>query len=128
MCTQICWVNGDEGGCTDADILAAFDDAILDGVDIISLSLAGSTQRDYFNDGIAIGGYHAMQRGIFVAAAAGNLGPDAASVVNVAPWVTTVAASSMDREFQANLRLGDQQVLQIGNNKLRLAGCTPNLV
>lgn len=35
----------------------------------------------------------AAAAGIFIAAAAGNSGPDAGTVVNVGPWVTTVAAS-----------------------------------
>ncbi|WCJ19698.1 Subtilisin-like protease [Euphorbia peplus] len=34
---KVCWHNG----CSEADILAAFDDAIADGVDIISLSVGG---------------------------------------------------------------------------------------
>ncbi|KAF2318942.1 hypothetical protein GH714_011913 [Hevea brasiliensis] len=52
---KVCWSDG----CSDADILAAFDDAIADGVDIISISLGGSTPLDYFNDSIAIGAFHA---------------------------------------------------------------------
>jgi hypothetical protein len=51
-------------GCDDADILAAFDDAIADGVDIISISIGGSNFRPYFEDSIAIGAFHAMRNGI----------------------------------------------------------------
>jgi hypothetical protein len=57
---KICWSDG----CFDADILAAFDDAINDGVDIISLSVGGFRPEEYFNDSIAIGGFHAMKNGI----------------------------------------------------------------
>ncbi|GMI80785.1 hypothetical protein like AT5G59190 [Hibiscus trionum] len=48
---KVCWAYG----CSDEDILAAFDDAIADGVDIISLSLGSSFASDYFYDSIAIG-------------------------------------------------------------------------
>ncbi|KAF2318940.1 hypothetical protein GH714_011909 [Hevea brasiliensis] len=50
---KVCWSDG----CWDADILAAFDDAIADGVDIISVSLGGSTPLDYFKDSTAIGAF-----------------------------------------------------------------------
>ncbi|KAG6480863.1 hypothetical protein ZIOFF_057451 [Zingiber officinale] len=39
---KVCWLFG----CTDQDILAAFDDAISDGVDIISLSVGGDIAAD----------------------------------------------------------------------------------
>nr|GEY35981.1 cucumisin-like [Tanacetum cinerariifolium] len=53
-----------EGGCSYADILAAFDDAIADGVDIINLSVGGSFPLDYFEDPIAIGAFHSMKNNI----------------------------------------------------------------
>ncbi|CAI0411119.1 unnamed protein product [Linum tenue] len=65
---KICW----EDGCSDADILAAFDDAIADGVDIISLSVGGWPQ-DYFEDSIAIGAFHSMKNGILTSNSAGSL-------------------------------------------------------
>ncbi|KAK3034939.1 hypothetical protein RJ639_032339 [Escallonia herrerae] len=48
-------------GCADADILGAFDDAIANGVDLISLSLGPRSLKSYFNDSIAIGSFHAIQ-------------------------------------------------------------------
>ena len=68
---KICWSDG----CFDADILAAFDDAINDGVDIISLSVGGFSAIEYFNDTIAIGAFHAMKNGILTSNSAGNSGP-----------------------------------------------------
>ncbi|KAK4480231.1 hypothetical protein RD792_013295 [Penstemon davidsonii] len=78
---KICWSDG----CSDADILAAFDDAIADGVDIISLSVGGFFPSDYFDDPIAIGAFHAMKNGILTSNSAGNSGPDAESIVNFSP-------------------------------------------
>ncbi|KAL6556787.1 hypothetical protein OROHE_006663 [Orobanche hederae] len=51
-------------GCASADILKAFDDAIADGVDIISVSLGSTWPQDYLDDSIAIGSFHAMRNGI----------------------------------------------------------------
>ncbi|XP_078432548.1 subtilisin-like protease SBT5.3 isoform X2 [Wolffia australiana] len=104
---RVCWprVNG-RAGCFDADILAAFDAAISDGVDVLSLSIAGQAV-DYFKDGVAIGSFHAVKKGISVICAAGNFGPAWTSVTNVAPWILTVAASTMDREFPAYATLGN---------------------
>ncbi|XP_059625325.1 subtilisin-like protease SBT1.5 [Cornus florida] len=103
---KVCWYNG----CKESDILAAFDRAVEDGVDIISLSLGASTVP-YYDDPIAIGSFGAMQKGILVSASAGNDGPFEMTVENVAPWITTVGASTIDRNFTADLLLGNGQVI-----------------
>lgn len=53
---KVCWkpINGSE--CFDNDIMAAFDMAIHDGVDVLSMSLGGNP-TDYFNDGMSIGAF-----------------------------------------------------------------------
>ncbi|XP_031274011.1 cucumisin-like [Pistacia vera] len=103
---KICWADG----CPDADILAAFDDAIADGVDIISISVGGEFADDYFDDPIAIGAFHAMKNGILTSNSAGNSGPGYASICSVAPWLLSVAASTIDRKFLTPVKLGNGQV------------------
>ncbi|KAH9611864.1 hypothetical protein KSS87_019543 [Heliosperma pusillum] len=102
-------INGSE--CFDADILAAFDTAIHDGVDVLSVSLGGDAV-DYVNDGVAIGAFHAVQNGIVVVMSAGNSGPGLGTVSNVAPWMITVGASTMDREFESYVELGNRDRLK----------------
>lgn len=97
---KVCWTQG----CFDSDILAAFDQAVADGVDVISLSVGGGVVP-YYLDSIAIGAFGAMKKGIFVACSAGNSGPGPITVANVAPWITTVGASTLDRDFPANVVL-----------------------
>lgn len=106
---KACWFNL----CSDADLLSALDDSISDGVDIISLSLGPDPpQPIYFEDAISIGAFHAFQKGILVSASAGNsFFPNTAC--NVAPWILTVAASSLDREFNSNIYLGNSQILKV---------------
>ncbi|XP_026438704.1 subtilisin-like protease SBT1.4 [Papaver somniferum] len=96
--------------CPGADILAGFESAISDGVDVISLSL-GSKPVLYNHQETMIGAFHAMQKGIFVSCSGGNNGPTPNTVGNVAPWVMTAGASTLDREFPANVILGDKTVL-----------------
>ena len=98
---KVCWA----GGCNDVDIMAAFDDAIADGVDVISISL-GAPALSYFEDLLSIGAFHAMEKGVFVSMAAGNAGM-VFSVQNVSPWATTVGASAMDRQFRTPFALGN---------------------
>ncbi|XP_030469768.1 cucumisin-like [Syzygium oleosum] len=100
---KVCWTDG----CYDADMLAAFDDAIADGVDIISISIGSRFPRDYFTDSIAIGSFHAMKQGILTSAAAGNSGPKPASTTNFSPWFLSVAASTIDRKFVDEVLLGN---------------------
>ncbi|WOG92525.1 hypothetical protein DCAR_0311795 [Daucus carota subsp. sativus] len=106
---KACWF----GICIDADVLSAMDDAIDDGVDIMSLSFGPSPPlRDYFMDPVSIGSFHAFQKGIFVSASAGN-GHFPGSVANVAPWIMTVAASSMDRVLQSFIYLGNSKIIKV---------------
>ncbi|XP_074288462.1 subtilisin-like protease SBT1.4 [Silene latifolia] len=101
---KVCWSNG----CHDSDILAAFDQAIEDGVDVISLSVGTSgLAPKYYEDSIAIGSLHAVQSGVLVSCSAGNSGPNPYTVTNIAPWILTVGASTLDREFPADVVLGD---------------------
>ncbi|GJN38798.1 hypothetical protein PR202_gb27872 [Eleusine coracana subsp. coracana] len=97
---RVCFrpINGSE--CFDADVLAGFEAAIRDGVHVISASVGGDA-FDYLEDAVAIGSLHAVKARITVVCSASNSGPDPGTVTNVAPWILTVAASSMDREFTA---------------------------
>eukprot|EP00252_Welwitschia_mirabilis_P020804 TRINITY_DN517_c0_g3_i1.p1 TRINITY_DN517_c0_g3~~TRINITY_DN517_c0_g3_i1.p1 ORF type:complete len:786 (-),score=121.10 TRINITY_DN517_c0_g3_i1:568-2925(-) len=104
---KVCWSTG----CFDSDILAAFDKAVEDGCDVVSLSVGGGVVP-YYLDSIALGAFGAMERGVFVATSAGNEGPGELSVTNLAPWVTTVGAGTLDRDFPAEVHLGDGQIIK----------------
>ncbi|OIT32662.1 subtilisin-like protease sbt5.4 [Nicotiana attenuata] len=60
--------------CFDSDILVAFDMAIDDGMDVLSVSLGGDAGA-YVNDCVAIGSFHVVKHGIVVVTSAGNSGP-----------------------------------------------------
>ncbi|KAG8663011.1 hypothetical protein MANES_01G167604v8 [Manihot esculenta] len=100
-----------DGGCEGVDILAAFDDAIADGVDILTVSLGSDAPIDVSVDEIAIGSFHAMQNGILTVNSAGNSGPKVRSVSSVAPWMLSIAASSTDRKFIDKVVLGNGKTL-----------------
>ena len=102
---KVCWeaTTVAQTGCTFADILKAIDDAIADGVDVINYSISGSTSTF---DPVEIAYFNASAAGIFVAASAGNNGPGN-TVAHPSPWLTSVAASTHDRQFVADLTLGN---------------------
>ncbi|KAL0317708.1 UNVERIFIED_CONTAM: Subtilisin-like protease SBT1.3 [Sesamum angustifolium] len=98
---KVCWT----GGCFSSDILSAMDQAVADGVNVLSISLGGGVSS-YYRDSLSIGAFGAMERGVLISCSAGNGGPDPISLTNVSPWVTTVGASTMDRDFPATIKLG----------------------
>lgn len=99
---KACWL----GGCFTSDIVAGIDKAIEDGVNILSMSIGGNLM-DYYEDTVAMGTFAAMEHGILVSSSAGNGGPSQATLANVAPWITTVGAGTLDRDFPAYITLGN---------------------
>ncbi|KAG2399464.1 hypothetical protein LR48_Vigan04g123500 [Vigna angularis] len=87
---------------------ASHNDIMGDGVDVLSLSLGGGS-APYFHDTIAVGAFAAVVRGIFVSCSARNRGPEKASLANVARWIMTVGAGTLDRDFPAFAVLGNKK-------------------
>ncbi|CAL5329018.1 unnamed protein product [Camellia sinensis] len=106
---KVCWSTG---GCSSADLLAAFDDAIFDGVNVLSVSLGSYPPlASYVEDVLSIGSFHAAAEGISVVCSAGNSGPYPQTVTNTAPWTITVAANTIDRAFPTMIILGNNQTV-----------------
>ncbi len=100
---QVCYPGsgGDAyAGCPEEAILAAFEDAIKDGVDVINFSIGGGESFPW-EDPMELAFLAAREAGISVAAAAGNSGPSFYSADHTSPWVTTVGASTHDRTLNA---------------------------
>ncbi|KAK8544363.1 hypothetical protein V6N13_056145 [Hibiscus sabdariffa] len=115
--------------CTSETILAGFDDAIADGVDLLTVSLAPGGAYEFYEDTIAIGAFHAAEKGILVVQGAGNSGTRAQMVASVAPWVLTVAASTTDRYFIDKVVLGNGETLTgLSVNSFSLNGTKVPLV
>ena len=107
---KVCWeaTTVAATGCYTADTLKAIDDAVADGVDVINFSVSGT--KTNFLDPVEIAYFNAAAANVFVAASAGNSGP-ANEVAHMSPWLTTVAASTHDRQALADLTLGNGDVL-----------------
>ncbi len=102
---KACWSAPDpaDDGCSTADAVAAVDNAVADGVDVIGFAAAGS---DNPQDSLSRAFLGAAAGGVFVAAAAGNTGSAAGTVGHAAPWVTTVAAGT-SHVYEGSVRLPD---------------------
>ncbi|KAJ0013221.1 hypothetical protein Pint_21273 [Pistacia integerrima] len=100
---KVCWAIPQEekavgNTCLPEDMLAGIDDAIRDGVDVMSISV-GFPRTGFAEDAIANGALHAAKNNIVVVCAAGNSGPDPATLSNYYPWIITVGASYLDRDI-----------------------------
>lgn len=121
---KVCWPPVGASECFDSDILAAFDVAIHDGVDVLSVSLGGNP-TPFFNDSVAIGSFHAVKHGIVVVCSAGNSGPEDGTVSNIAPWQITVGASTIDREFPSYVVLANKVTFKVSLWSLLLLDSQP---
>jgi subtilisin family serine protease len=109
---KVCWDGKAPipDGCFDSDSVAAINDAVADGVDVLNYSIGGTTESSDL-DPVAQAFRGAANAGVFVANSAGNSGPGASTLDHPAPWVTTVAAATFRRAFQAvELGNGDRYV------------------
>lgn len=82
------------------------------------LSISWGSSVPLFNeidpvDMIYYGSFHAVGRGITVVCSGGNSGPNSQTVEDVAPWVISVAATTIDRSFPTPVVLGNNQTLVV---------------
>jgi len=86
----------DMSGCPTSAVLAAIEQAILDNVDIINLSLSGGL-NPWEDNSVALALLNANNLGIITAAAAGNATASQPNPIgkvnNLAPWLLTTANS-----------------------------------
>ena len=99
--------------CYSADILVAFNDAISDGVDIISISISFNESVESTSNPIELGALHAYTRSILTINSAGNYGPRLFTITTDAPWILTVAASGTDREIVDKVIIGKYATLAV---------------
>ena len=88
-----------------SDLVAAIDQAVADGVDVINYSISGTLTN--FRDPAEISFLYAAHAGVFVAASAGNSGPTTSTVAHPSPWITTVAAGTHNRSGSGSVTLGN---------------------
>jgi subtilisin family serine protease len=106
---KVCWSTTElGGGCFNSDSVAAIDQAVADGVDVINFSIGG-TQTN-FRDPVEIAFMYAADAGVFVSTSAGNDGPTTSTVAHPGPWLTTVAAGTHNRSTTATLTQGNGAV------------------
>jgi subtilisin family serine protease len=80
--------------CALSDLVAAIDQAVADGVDVINYSIGGGAASTVLApEDIAF--FNAAAAGVFVSVSAGNDGPDSSTADHASPWYTTVAASTI---------------------------------
>jgi subtilisin family serine protease len=93
-----------------SDLMAAIDQAVADGVDVINYSVGPSSPPSTFLAPEQVAFLFAADAGVFVSAAAGNSGPGAGTVTNPGPWITTAAAGTHNRSLLATVTLGNGSV------------------
>jgi subtilisin family serine protease len=103
---KVCWETGGGGSCFSSDSVAAIDQAVADGVDVINFSISGSSTN--FLDPVEVAFLFAADAGVFVATSAGNSGPTSSTVAHPGPWLTTVAAGTHNRDGAGSVTLGNE--------------------
>jgi len=92
-----------------ADLVAAIDQAVADGVDVINYSISGTSTN--FLDPVEVAFLFAEDAGVFVSESAGNSGPTTGTVAHPGPWTTTVAAGTHNRNGVGSVTLGNGTTL-----------------
>jgi subtilisin family serine protease len=98
-----CYTNtAGQGLCPNVSTLGSINQVVADGIiDVVNYSISGS--QSPWTDANALGFLAAHNAGVFVAASAGNGTPTPGTTNHVAPWVSTIAASTHNRAFYGNL-------------------------
>ncbi|XP_075516915.1 subtilisin-like protease SBT3 [Primulina tabacum] len=97
-------------GSFESDALAGIDQAVADGVDVLSISLS-YRRNNVYEDPLAIAGFGAREKGIIVSVSAGNRGSSIASLLGGIPWAIMVASGTIDRWFAGIITLGNGKTI-----------------
>ncbi|OEL19086.1 Subtilisin-like protease SBT2.5 [Dichanthelium oligosanthes] len=100
-----------------SDVIAAVDQAVEDGVNVISLSMAPSSVSygpASFLNLLEAQLLLATKAGVSVVQAVGNGGPEDNTVVSFSPWILSVAASTTDRKYRKSIIIGNGKVFSCG--------------
>ena len=91
-------------GCPGSALVAAINQAVADGVDVINYSIGGGS-RNPWRSADALAFLAALDAGVYVSVSAGNAGPSGSTIGSPsnAPWVTSVAAATHHRRFANRL-------------------------
>ncbi|QJE00783.1 S8 family serine peptidase [Massilia forsythiae] len=110
---KVCWTDATTAanGCATSNSVAAIEQAVKDGVNVINFSIGPNAGGGAFNEATEVAFLGAASAGVFVAASAGNSGPATAPVAHISPWLTTVANSTHNRQYVGDVTLGNGTVL-----------------
>lgn len=102
---KVSWDEGSYG----SDALAAMDQAVADGVEIISISMSSrANEVQLHRDFLAKASFSALEKGVLLSTSAGNNGSLGNEIIrNGYPWVLTVTAGNIDRWYAGTLTLGN---------------------
>jgi subtilisin family serine protease len=109
---KVCWTDGVSGksGCAGANSVAAIEQAVKDGVNVINFSIGPTAGGGTFNDATEVAFLGAASAGVFVATSAGNSGPTSATpapTAHLSPWLTSVGNATHNRLFVGDAMLGN---------------------
>jgi len=109
---KVCWTDGVSGanGCATSNSVAAIEQAVKDGVNVINFSIGPNAGGGAFNEATEVAFLGAASAGVFVSAAAGNSGPSSsppAPVSHISPWLSTIGNSTHNRIYLADAAMGN---------------------
>lgn len=104
---KVCWDAPDpnDSGCFTSDSMAAINQAVEDGVDVINFSIGGSGTSFLGADDIAF--LFAADANVWVATSGGNTGPNPQTIGTPSgvPWITATGALEDDENFGTGLQV-----------------------
>jgi subtilisin family serine protease len=110
--------DGSGGLLNSAGVLKALDDAVLDGMDVINMSLGSEPVMRIEDDPLVQAIERAAAIGVIVVKSAGNSGPNPNTLTSpgTAPSGITVAASSSDRSIGSAVSVGNLRFAALPGN------------
>ena len=125
---KVCWTGSVErevdDGCILSDSVAAIDQAVIDGVDVINYSIGSASSESTVIDPVEMAFMFAAAAGVYNAASAGNSGPGESTLDHPSPWVSTTAAGT-HRIAEKKLVLGNGREFIGASTTSALPNLTP---